>query len=313
MKPKYSVIVPCYNEEEVITETYKRLNTVMESLEETYEIIFINDGSKDNTAFIIAGFCETNKSVKLLNFSRNFGHMPALTAGLDYASGEAVFVIDADLQDPPEVFLEMITKWKEGYHVVYGKRNKRKGESVFKKLSAMAFYRFLQSMTNVDLPVDTGEFRLMDRKVVEVVKTLPEKNRYLRGLVSWVGFKQTAVMYDRSERFAGETKYPLRKMIKFAMDAITSFSYKPLKLATLIGFLMSIASFVYLIVIFIQHFFTDTHVAGWTSLIGVMLLTQGIVLIILGLMGEYVGRLYEEAKGRPLYIVQEVIGGEADN
>lgn len=307
----FSVVVPCFNEEEVIGETYKRLSAVMKSMGEPYEILFVNDGSRDKTGSIVAGFCNEDESVRLIDFSRNFGHMPAISAGMDYARGEAVFIIDADLQDPPEIFPEMVAKWREGYHVVYGKREKREGEGWFKKLSAKVFYRLLRSMTNVELPVDTGEFRLMDRKVVDTVKSLPEKNRYIRGLVSWVGFKQVPVTYVRQERFAGETKYPLRKMIVFAMDAITAFSYKPLKLATFMGFLMSFVSFIYLLVIFYQHFFTDRTVAGWTSIIGVLLLTQGIVMMILGLMGEYIGRLYEETKNRPAYIVREVVGGEA--
>jgi len=306
----FSVVVPCFNEEEVIGETYRRLTAVMQSMGEAYEIVFVNDGSRDNTARIIADFCREDKNLRLIDFSRNFGHMPAISAGMDYARGEAVFVIDADLQDPPEVFPEMVAKWREGYHVVYGQREKREGEGWFKKLSAKIFYRLLRSMTNVDLPVDTGEFRLMDRKVVDTVNRLPEKNRYIRGLVSWVGFKQAPVTYVRQERFAGETKYPLRKMVVFAMDAITAFSYKPLKLATIMGFLMSFASFIYLVVIFYQRFFTDRTIAGWASIIGVLLLTQGIVMMILGLMGEYIGRLYEEVKNRPAYIVREVVGGD---
>jgi len=309
----YSVVIPAYNEEEVITETYKRLSEVMRGMGESYELVFVNDGSRDRTAEIIAGFCACDENVRLVNFSRNFGHMPAISAGMEYARGAAVFIIDADLQDPPEVFPQMAEKWREGYHVVYGQREKREGESWFKKASAKFFYRFLRSMTSVDLPLDTGEFRLIDRKVCDAVNKLPEKNRYIRGLVSWVGFKQTAVPYVRQERFAGKTKYPLRKMLAFAMDAITAFSYKPLKLATTLGFLIALFSFVYLLVIFYQFFFTDTTITGWASTMGILLLTQGIVMMILGLMGEYIGRLYEEIKNRPAYIVQEVIGGEKQN
>jgi dolichol-phosphate mannosyltransferase len=306
----YSVVIPAFNEEEVIAETYRRLTAVMQGMDEPYELLFVNDGSRDKTAEIIAGFCATDKSVRLINFSRNFGHMPAISAGMEHARGEAIFIIDADLQDPPEIFPEMAQKWREGFHVVYGKRQKRKGESLFKKVSAKIFYRFLRRMTSVDLPLDTGEFRLIDRKVCDAVNRLPEKNRYIRGLVSWVGFRQTAVMYVRQERFAGKTKYPLGKMISFAMDAITSFSYKPLKLATSLGFLISIASFVYLLVIFYERFFTDNDISGWASIMGITLLTQGILLIILGIIGEYIGRIYEEIKNRPGYIVQEIIEGE---
>ena len=308
MQPIFSVVVPAFNEEEVIGETYKRLSAVMQGMNEPYELVFVNDGSRDNTAMIIAGFCEADKNVRLVNFSRNFGHMPAISAGMDYARGDAVFIIDADLQDPPEIFPKMAEKWREGFHVVYGQREKREGETFFKKLSAKIFYRFLRQMTAVDLPVDTGEFRLIDRKVCDAVNRLPEKNRYIRGLVSWVGFRQTAVPYVRQERFAGQTKYPLRKMIAFAMDAITAFSYKPLKAATSLGFIISIASFVYLAVIFYQRFFTDTTITGWASTMGIILLTQGIVMMILGLMGEYIGRIFEEMKNRPAYIVQEIIG-----
>ena len=309
----YSVVIPAYNEEEVIYETYKRLTQVMVGMDKPYELVFVNDGSRDRTAEIIAGFCAEDESVRLVNFSRNFGHMPAISAGMDYAQGEAIFIIDADLQDPPEIFPQMAEKWREGYHVVYGQRQKREGESWFKKASSKFFYRFLRKMTSVDLPLDTGEFRLIDRKVCDAVNRMPEKHRYIRGLVSWVGFRQTAVLYVRQERFAGKTKYPLRKMISFAMDAITAFSYKPLKLATSLGFFISFFSFVYLAVIFYQRFFTDVTITGWASTMGVILFTQGIVMMILGLMGEYIGRIYEEIKNRPIYIVQEVIGGKTED
>jgi len=234
--------------------------------------------------------------------------MPAISAGMEYAHGKAIFVIDADLQDPPEIFPQMAEKWKEGYHVIYGKRVKRKGESIFKRLSAKIFYRFLRVMTSVDLPPDTGEFRMIDRKVCDAVNKLPEKRRYIRGLVSWVGFRQVPVEYVREERYAGVTKYPLRKMLAFAMDAITSFSYRPLKLATMIGFFISLLSFLYILYVLYQVFFTDRTTAGWASTIAAILFTQGIVLMILGLMGEYIGRIYAEIQNRPLYIVQEIIG-----
>ena len=309
--PVYSVVVPAFNEQDVIKETYTRLTKVMTGMGEAYELIFVNDGSKDQTAQIVAGFCENDSSVRLINFTRNFGHMPAISAGMEYARGQAVFIIDADLQDPPEVFPEMAARWKEGYHVVYGKRIKRKGETIFKRMTAKIFYRFLRKMTSVDLPPDTGEFRLIDRKVCEAVNRLPEKNRYIRGLVSWVGFKQVPVEYHREKRFAGETKYPLRKMISFAMDAITSFSNKPLKFATLIGIIISILSFLYILYVICQVFFTDQTRTGWASTIAAILFTQGIVLMLLGLMGEYIGRIYTEIQNRPNYIVQEII--EKDN
>ncbi|MCL2602916.1 MAG: glycosyltransferase family 2 protein [Defluviitaleaceae bacterium] len=313
MELVYSVIIPAYNEQEVIVESYNRLSSVMRGMDEPYELIFVNDGSRDATAFIIAGFCENDPAVVLLNFSRNFGHMPAISAGMAHARGKSVIVIDADLQDPPEVLPLMAAKWKEGYDVVYGKRSKRKGESVFKKVTAKVFYRLLRSMTNVDLPLDAGEFRLIDRRVCDAVNALPEKNRYIRGLVSWVGFKQIAVEYERQERFAGVTKYPLRKMISFAMDAITAFSYKPLKLATSLGFLFSLGGFAYMLVIIFQALFTDRTITGWASTLVVILMSQGIVLMILGMMGEYLGRIYEEMKNRPSYIIREIISKQTSD
>ena len=312
MKPEYSVIIPAYNEQEVIEESYKRLTAVMRQLNEPYELLFVDDGSRDDTAGILARICENDRNVKLLRFSRNFGHMPAITAGMDYARGNAILVIDADLQDPPELFPEMIGKWREGYDVVYGKRSERKGETAFKKMTAGLYYRFLRRMTDVDLPVDTGEFRLIDRKVCDAIKSIKEKNRYIRGLVSWVGFKQTAVEYVREKRFAGVTKYPLTKMIKFAMDGITTFSYKPLKLATHLGFGISVLSFLYLLIVLYQRLFTDTTTTGWASMVAIVLFSQGIVLMVLGLMGEYIGRIFEEMKGRPIYIVKEILNDEVE-
>ena len=311
---RYSIVVPVYNEELVAKESYKRLKQVMDSTQEEYELIFVNDGSRDKTEEIISEICKQDKNVRLINFSRNFGHQTAITAGMDYSSGQAVVVIDADLQDPPEVILEMIAKWKEGYDVVYGQRLKRKGETFFKKTTAKMFYRILAAMTSVDIPVDTGDFRLIDRKVCDVMSSLTEKNRYVRGLVSWVGFRQTAVTYVRDERFAGETKYPLKKMLKFAMDGITTFSYKPLKISTYIGFLVSALSFVYLIVVLCLRLFTDTTVTGWASTLAVSLMFNGVILMMLGIIGEYIGRIYDETKNRPLYIVREKKGfGEEDD
>ncbi|SFR91169.1 glycosyltransferase family 2 protein [Anaeromicropila populeti] len=304
---RYSIIIPAYNEEEVLDETYKRLTEVMKSTEEEYELIFINDGSRDNTFKMLQDYCKKDSSIKVVNFSRNFGHQIAVTAGMEYSSGQAVVIIDADLQDPPRVILEMIAKWKEGYDVVYGKRLVRKGETFFKKFTAKCFYRILDHMTTVDIPVDTGDFRLMDRKVVDVMNSLSEKNRYVRGLVSWVGFKQTAVEYMRDGRFAGETKYPLKKMLKLAADGILSFSYKPLHFAGVVGSMLSFASFIYLIIVVIQKLFTSTTQPGWASLVAVILFFNGVSLILHCITGEYVGRIYEETKNRPLYIVREAI------
>ena len=308
--PKYSTIIPIFNEESVIPELYKRLKQVMDNSNGNYELIFVNDGSKDSSSNLIKRIGENDHNVKLLNFSRNFGHQIAISAGMDYASGDAVIIIDADLQDPPEVILEMINKWKEGYEIVYGKRLKRKGETLFKKITAYFFYRFLRNMTGYDMPVDSGDFRLIDKKVCDSLKKFNEKSRYMRGLISWVGFNQTYVEYVRDARFAGETKYPLRKMIKFATDAITSFSYKPLTIASYFGFAISGLSFLYLLVTIYQKLFTKTTIIGWTSVIAVNLFFNGIILIMLGIIGEYIGRIYKETKNRPLYIVKDKIGFE---
>jgi polyisoprenyl-phosphate glycosyltransferase len=301
-----SVVVPMYNEEEVVMESYKRLKEVMDSMNETYEIIFVNDGSRDRTPLIINEICEKDDKIKLIDFSRNFGHQIAITAGMDYAEGEAIVVIDGDLQDPPEVIPLMLKKWREGYDVVYGKRLERKGDSFFKKFTAAVFYRFLKKMTDVDIPIDTGDFRLIDRKVCEALKQVNERNRYIRGIISWLGFKQTGVEFSRDKRFAGTTKYPLKKMLRFAADAIASFSYKPLKLATYIGFTISFMSFIYLLYVLYLKFFTSITVVGWTSILVVTLLSNGIILMILGIIGGYIGRIYDEAKGRPLYIVKQI-------
>lgn len=309
----YSVIVPMYNEELVIEHTYERLKETMDEAGEPYELIFVNDGSKDRTVELVSLIAECDPNVRLVDFSRNFGHQIAISAGMDYANGDAVVVIDADLQDPPSVILAMIEKWKEGYEVVYGRRLKRKGETLFKKLTAKAFYRLLRSMTNVDIPLDTGDFRLIDRKVCDVLRGLKEKNRFVRGLISWIGFRQTSVEYVREERFAGETKYPLKKMISFALDGITSFSYKPLKIATYLGFLLSLSSFVYLLIVLYQGLFTDTTQPGWATIVVLNLLFNGIILILLGVIGEYIGRIYDESKDRPLYIVREARGFETSS
>ncbi|WP_284645661.1 glycosyltransferase family 2 protein [Paenibacillus silviterrae] len=305
---RYSVIVPLFNEEEVLHETYCRLTQVMETHEESYEILFVDDGSRDGTNRIARELCRTDPHLRLLTFSRNFGHQIAITAGVDYAQGQAILIIDADLQDPPEVMLEMISLWKQGYDVVYGQRIRRKGETLFKKWTARMFYRFLRSLTSFDIPVDTGDFRLMDRKVCDTLRGMREKNRYVRGLVSWIGFRQTAIPYVREERWAGETKYPLKKMLRFASDAIASFSYKPLKLASYLGFLLSCISFLYLMIVLWQKLFTDSTVTGWASIVALNLFFNGVMLMILGIIGEYIGRIYDESKGRPLYIIQEKMG-----
>lgn len=309
-KTVFSVVIPVFNEEEVIQESYKRLKQVMDSTQEKYEIIFINDGSKDQTLELLEKIQSKDKDCKVINFSRNFGHQMAITAGMDHARGEAVVVIDADLQDPPEVILQMIEKWKQGYHVVYGKRSKRKGETLFKRLTASFFYRSLNRLTDVKIPLDVGDFRLLDRKICDVMKRIHERNRFVRGLVSWMGFKQTSVEYVRKERWAGKTKYPLTKMLRFAFNAIFSFSDRPLKIATFFGSSVSFAGFIYLLYILYLRLFTERTVQGWTSIVSLTLIFNGITLLFLGIIGEYIGRIYDEAKNRPPYIVQDKIGFE---
>lgn len=303
----YSIVIPVYNEEEVVDECYKQMKEVMDSLKESYELIFVNDGSSDRTGEILRQYCKKDSRVKLIDFSRNFGHQVAISAGMDSAAGDAVVVIDADLQDPPRVIPEMIKKWQEGCDVVYGKRMKRKGETIFKKLTAAAFYRFLKKMTDVDIPVDVGDFRLIDRSVCDAMKKISERNRFVRGLISWLGFKQGDVLFEREERYAGVTKYPLRKMIRFALNGVFSFSYKPLKIATFLGILASAAGFFYLIYALYQKFFTDATVTGWTSMVSLILIFNGMILFILGIIGEYMGRIYDETKNRPLYIIREKV------
>lgn len=310
---KYSIIIPVYNEELVIAELYQRLKKTMSDLNDEYEVIFINDGSSDASYNLIKDICEKDANVKLLNFSRNFGHQIAISAGLDFSDGDAVVIMDADLQDPPELIPEMISKWKEGFDIIYARRIKRKGETLFKRITAHLFYRLLKGITNCDIPVDTGDFRLIDKKVCKSINKLHEKSRYVRGLISWLGFKFTFIDYVRDERFAGETRYPVGKMIKFALDAITSFSYKPLTIASYFGFFLSGISFLYLLFVIYEKLFTNNTVLGWTSVIAVSLLFNGIILVILGVMGEYIGRIYEEVKGRPLYVLRDQIGFKANN
>jgi dolichol-phosphate mannosyltransferase len=300
----YTVIIPVYNEEAVIHETYHRLTKVMESINGPYELLFVNDGSQDRTGEIIAAFAEVDEHIRLLDFSRNFGHQIAITAGMDYARGDAIVIIDADLQDPPELIPQMIAKWHEGYEVVYAKRSERKGETRFKKWTAALFYRLMGALSEISIPLDTGDFRLIDRKVCDALGSIRERNRFVRGLVSWVGFRQTAIEYVREERYAGETKYPLKKMLRFSIDGITSFSYKPLKMATYLGIAVSSASLIYLLVSLAQIIFKTNPTAGWSSLIASIMLLNGVILIFFGILGEYIGRISDETKNRPLYILR---------
>lgn len=303
---RYSIVVPVLNEKKVLNEFYKRLTAVMDKLAENYEIIFVNDGSIDNSLEIMKKMSTNDGRVKIIDFSRNFGHQMAITAGIDYASGEAVVTIDVDLQDPPEVIPELIKKWKEGYDVIYAVRQKRKGESFFKKATASLFYRLFNRMAGTSMPLDAGDFRLMDRKVVDNLKQIREKNRYIRGLTIWVGFKQIGVSYERKERFAGHTGYTLKKLLRFAFDAFFSFTISPLKIATYLGLFVVGLSFFYIIYLVILKFSAHTVVEVWNFLVVAIILLGGVQLICLGVLGEYVGRVGEEVRKRPLYIVRRI-------
>jgi dolichol-phosphate mannosyltransferase len=304
--PLLSVVVPIYFEEETIDEFYGRMKHVLVGLEPglRHELIFVNDGSTDRSLELLRRLNASDAAVRIIDFSRNFGHQIAITAGIDNADGDAVVVIDGDLQDPPEVIAEMVSKWREGYKVVYGVRSRRRGESAFKLLTARLFYRLISSLSDVKLPLDSGDFRLMDRAVVEALKSIREENRYIRGLISWIGFSQFGLPYERDSRYAGETKFNVKKMLRFAFDGITSFSDKPLRLSSKLGMLTTVVSFatmIWLIVSKLLH--PEETIQGWTSLLVVVLFLGGVQLISVGVLGEYIGRIYRETKERPLYIV----------
>jgi glycosyltransferase involved in cell wall biosynthesis len=308
-RPRYSIIAPCFNEEGVLHELHRRIRQVMDQTGEPWELVLVNDGSRDRTPEIMRELHAADPWVKVVDFARNFGHQIAVTAGLDYAQGDAVVIIDADLQDPPEVILDMIERWKEGYEVVYAVRTQRKGETWFKEFTAKLFYRIIYRITDVDIPLDTGDFRLMDRKAVEAIKGMRERHRFIRGMTSWVGFRQAGVYYVREERFAGETHYPFRKMFRFALDAITGFSYAPLQLATYLGFIIAgLSALAALLVIYARLFMGAAPFYGQATTLVVVLFLGGIQLITLGIIGEYLGRIYDEVRGRPLYIVREALG-----
>jgi dolichol-phosphate mannosyltransferase len=303
--PFISVVVPCYNEEAVIETTHERLSGVLEKEAVNFEVIYVDDGSQDRTLDLLYELHDQDSRVQVLSLSRNYGHQVAITAGTDYARGDAVVVIDADLQDPPEVIPRMIEKWRGGVDVVYGKRKQREGESAFKLWTAKIFYRFINWISRVDIPLDTGDFRLMDRRVVEAFLEMPERDRFVRGMVSWLGFEQEPVEYERAPRHAGETKYPLSEMVEFATDGILSFSTAPLKIATWAGFLASGFSVLGIIYALVLRLFTSIWVPGWTALFISILFLGGLQLISIGMIGEYVGRIYGETKRRPLYLIQE--------
>lgn len=300
-----SVIIPVYNEEDNIPHLYAKLSKVLANYELSYELLFVNDGSKDNSINAIKDLAETDPAVKYVDFSRNFGHQVAVTAGLEHSSGGSVVIIDADLQDPPELIIDLYKKYKEGFQVVYARRKNRQGESFLKKFTAKLFYRILSKVTNVNIPLDTGDFRIMDRKVVEVLKKMPEQQKFLRGQISWVGFRQTYIEYDRQERFAGKTGYTYSKMIRFALDGITSFSDMPLKLATIAGFGVSGVAFLVMLYTLYTKYFSKDYVPGWPSIMISILFLGGIQLITIGIIGEYISRMSVNIRNRPLYVVNE--------
>lgn len=306
---KISLVIPMYYEEEVAEECYEKVVEILKTLTNyEYEIIFVNDGSRDKTSEILEEIAKKDKQVKVLSFSRNFGHQCAVTAGLKYVTGDVIVIIDADLQDPPELIPEMLKLWEQGNEVIYGKRKTREGESKFKLLTAKLFYNTLNALSDVDIPKDTGDFRLVDRKVVDVVNALPEHNKFLRGLFSWVGFEQKAFEYERKERFAGKTKYPLKKMLKLASDGIISFSTKPLKIVGGLGILAIMISVMILLYAILSFVFKwNSLTPGWTSIMVTVTFFCGTILVSLWMIGEYIARIYDETKGRPQYIIKRKI------
>jgi len=305
-KKLISIVIPVFNEIDVIDACYERLTGVMRSLQGyEYELVFVDDGSRDRSYERLVTFHTQDPHLKIVKFSRNFGHQIAVTAGVDEAVGDAIVIIDADLQDPPEVIPEMVKKWEEGYDVVYGVRRRRAGESRIKLLTAAAFYRLLRSFTNIEIPVDVGDFRLISARAAAQLRKLREKDRFVRGLVSWIGFQQIGIPYERDSRLAGETKYPYRKMFKFAIDGITSFSNLPLKVASWLGYMASFLAFVYLASVFVQRAMGYT-VEGWATIMVAMLFLGGVQLICIGIIGEYIGRIFNETKSRPMYVIESV-------
>jgi dolichol-phosphate mannosyltransferase len=311
-RPTLSLVLPVYNEEEVIPALDLRLRKFLDEIGVDAEVVFVNDGSRDRSMELLRDLAEKEPRYAIVSLARNFGHQKAITAGVDFARGKAVVVMDADLQDPPEVVKDMVAKWREGYDVVYGKRKSRTGEGIFKRATAKIFYRLFATMIPIEVPLDTGDFRLMSRRVVVALRELRETHRFVRGLVSWAGFKQTAVLYDRPGRFAGETKYPLSKMLRFALDGITSFSIVPLRLATYLGIFISLLSVIFAIWAIVAHFYLKATLPGWTTVVVLVALLAAVQLIMIGILGEYIGRIYEEVKRRSLYVVGERVNISKD-
>ncbi len=303
-----SIIVPVFNEESLIRESVRRLVSTASRLTSSYEIIFIDDGSTDQSWALLKEERQKNPHLRILSFSRNFGHQMAITAGMDHVKGDVVITIDADLQDPPELIEKMIAQWQEGYDIVYARRSHRLGETIFKKFTATIFYRLIRKISNVDIPVDVGDYRLMSRRALDSMNQLRERHRYVRGLVAWLGYKQGFVDYVREKRFAGKTKFSLMRMIKFSLDGIASFSIAPLRLATMLGFACAGFSFLYILYALYANFILHDVVRGWTTVIIAVFFLGGVQLICLGIIGEYLGMIHDESKQRPLYVVRESLG-----
>lgn len=309
INPKYSLVIPVYNEETTLPELYRRLSAVMEQLREATEVIFVNDGSRDRTLTMLRDLRQDDPRICYLNFARNFGHQVAVTAGLNFVRGEAIIVLDADLQDPPELIPVLTDKWQQGYKVVYAQRIKRHQENWFKRLPAYLFYRLLRRLADVDIPLDTGDFCLMDRQVVDVLNTMPERNRYIRGLRAWVGLPQTSVPYERDPRFAGEVKYTFRKSLSLAGNGLVSFSRIPLRLSTYVGLLAAVVAVgMGVLVLYWRIVAPDSRLTGLATIMIAIFFLGAVQLVSIGILGEYVGRIYEEVKGRPLYVLSEVAG-----
>jgi glycosyltransferase involved in cell wall biosynthesis len=307
-----SIVVPCLNEEEVLRDTNRRLVAVLEQLPQKFEILYVDDGSSDRTPEILGELQADDERIRVVRFSRNFGHQMAITAGLEHASGDAVAIIDADLQDPPEVIADFVAKWMDGFDVVYGVRREREGETAFKLWTAKLFYRLIGKLSDTEIPLDAGDFRLMDRCVADALLAMPERDRFVRGMVSWLGFSQAAVPYRRAARAAGETKYSLFKMLRFATDGIVSFSILPLRLATWVGFAASGIALLGILITVVERLMgVEGLVKGWASILVAILFIGGVQLICMGIIGEYVGRIYGESKRRPLYVVRERMGFQA--
>lgn len=309
MRPKYSLIIPIYNEEEILPEMYRRVATVMDQMDGEVELILVNDGSRDRSLALLRDFHEQDPRICYLSLARNFGHQIAVTAGLNFVRGDAIIVLDADLQDPPELIPQLVEKWQQGYQVVYAQRTQRRKEGWFKRLPAYLFYRLMQRLADVEIPIDTGDFCLMDRRVVDVLNSMPERNRYIRGLRSWVGLPQTFIHFERDPRFAGEVKYTFRKSLSLAATGLVTFSRVPLRLSTYVGLLAAaIAVLMAILVLYWRVFVPDSPLTGFATIMIAVFFLGAVQLVSIGILGEYVGRIYEEVKGRPLYVLSEVAG-----